>query len=47
MAIRTETIAFRMSETEKRQLEACAKSKDIPVSQLIREAIRNYLKESE
>lgn len=39
------TITFRLSGEEKAQLEARAKIKDIPVSQLVREAIREYLKE--
>ena len=38
-------IAFRLTEQEKATLETIAAKKDIPVSQLIREAIRNYIKE--
>lgn len=45
MAVKTETIAFRVSTEEKQKLEAIAKQKDIPVSQLIREAIRQYIQQ--
>lgn len=34
------SITFRLSEAEKEKLEVIAKKKDIPVSQLIREAVR-------
>ena len=44
MATKTETIAFRVSSEEKQKFEAIAASKDIPVSQMIREAIREYIK---
>lgn len=45
MAVKTETIAFRVSSEEKQAFETIAKQKDIPVSQLIREAIRKYIQE--
>lgn len=37
------TIGLRISEAEKQKLELIAANKDIPISQLIREAIRYYL----
>ena len=37
------TITFRLTEAEKQQIEAAAAKKDIPVSQLIREAIREAI----
>lgn len=43
MKLKTETIAFRISTDEKKLLEAKATRQDIPVSQLIREAIKLYL----
>lgn len=36
-------ITFRISETEKIKLEAIAKTKDIPVAQIIRELIRKEI----
>lgn len=45
--MKTATIAFRLSEKEKEQLENIATTKDIPVSQLVREAIRKYLLKKE
>lgn len=41
------TITFRLSESEKKQLVAKAAAKDIPVSQLVREAVKKYLKEDQ
>ena len=40
-------IAFRLTEQEKATLEALAAKKDVPVSQLIREAIRKYIQEED
>lgn len=40
------SITFRLRESEKEQLMAIAANKDVPVSQLIREAVKKYLKES-
>lgn len=37
------TITFRLSEQEKKQLEAVGAVRDMPISQLIREAVREYL----
>lgn len=46
--MKTATIGLRISEAEKQKLELIAANKDVPISQLIREAIRYYiLKESE
>lgn len=39
------SITFRLKESEKEILAQVAAAKDVPVSQLIREAVRNYLKE--
>ena len=39
-------ITFRISEADKKQLETLAATKDVPVAQLIREAIKNLLKEA-
>lgn len=44
--MKTATIGLRISEQEKAQLEIVAAKKDIPLSQLIREAIREFLKEA-
>ena len=38
-------ISLRISEQEKEAIEIVAALKDIPVAQLMREAIREYLKE--
>lgn len=37
------SITFRLRESEKEQLVATAAQKDIPVSQLVREAVKEYL----
>lgn len=37
------SITLRLSEQEKEQLKAIADKKDIPLSQLIREACREYI----
>ena len=37
------TITFRLRESEKKQLMARAAAKDVPVSQLVREAVKEYL----
>lgn len=36
------SITFRVSEGEKARLEELAKERDIPVSQLIREIVKEY-----
>lgn len=36
-------ITFKLSEAEKEKIKALAANKDIPISQLIREAIKNYI----
>lgn len=38
------SITFRLSEEEKAHIMRIATDKDVPVSQLIREAIRRYIK---
>lgn len=45
--MKTATIGLRISEHEKKQLETIAAKKDIPLSQIIRELVKNYLKENE
>lgn len=37
------SITFRLSEEEKAELMQIAANKDIPLSQLVREAVRAYL----
>lgn len=39
-------ITFKVDEEMKEQMKECAKKKDIPVSQMIREAIRKYMQEA-
>lgn len=39
-------ITFKVDEEMKEQMKICAKNKDIPVSQMIREAIRKYMQEA-
>lgn len=39
------SITFRLRESEKEILAHLAAAKDVPVSQLIREAVKQYLKE--
>ena len=41
------TITFRLRESEKAALEAIAAAKDVPVSQLVREAVKKLLKEND
>ena len=38
------TITIRITEQEKAQLKAIAARKDVPMSQLIRELVREYIK---
>lgn len=40
------TLTLRISEQEKEQIKALAQKKDIPASQLVREILRNYIKEA-
>lgn len=39
------TITIRISEAEKQQLKDLAAAKDVPVSQLVRKAIKDLIKE--
>lgn len=39
-------ITFKVDEEMKEQMKIYAKNKDIPVSQMIREAIRKYMQET-
>jgi predicted transcriptional regulator len=40
-------ITFKLNEAEKEKIRMIAAKKDIPISQLIREAVKRYLKEDE
>lgn len=41
------SITIRISEDEKEAVKAFAELRDIPVSQVIREAIKNYIQKEE
>lgn len=43
--MKTESITIRISETEKEQLKELAQKLDIPMSQLIRQAIKAIIQE--
>lgn len=43
--MKTDKITIRISEEEKEQLKAIAAKKDVPMSQLIREMIKDFIKE--
>lgn len=43
--MKTNSITFRVSDSEKEKLMAMAMKRDIPVSQLIREAAKRLLEE--
>ena len=45
--MKSATITFRLSEWEKEQITLLALKKDIPASQLIREAIKSIIKEDQ
>ena len=45
--MKSATITIRLSEQDKTQLEAIAERKDIPISQMVREAIKEYIKEDQ
>ena len=42
--MKTEMIAVRITETQKKQLEEEANKRDIPIAQIIRELIREHYK---
>ena len=44
--MKLESITIRIDETEKKQLKKVAENKDIPMSQLIREAIKKIIQEA-
>ena len=44
---RDEKISVRIRTNEKEEIQACAAAKDISVAQLIREAIREYIKKEQ
>ena len=41
------SITIRITESEKEKIKAAAAGKDIPLSQLIRDAIRKYIEEEQ
>lgn len=41
------TMAFRINEAERDQVKALAAKRDVPMSQIIREAIKKYIQEEE
>ena len=43
--MKDEKITIRISEIEKQQLKAVSEKKDIPMSQLIRQAIKEIIQE--
>lgn len=45
--MKTTNIILRISESEKEKIAQEAKKRDIPMSQLIREAVRAFLKEED
>ena len=45
--MKSSNITFKLTEREKEAIKAEAAKKDIPMSQLIREAIKVYLEKSE
>ena len=45
--MKTESITIRISETEKEKLKVVADRLDIPMSQLIRQAIKNIIESEE
>lgn len=45
--MKLESITIRIDEIEKEQLKAIAAKKDVPMSQLIRQAIKKIIQEEE
>lgn len=45
--MKTEKITIRISDIEKEKLKIVAEKLDVPMSQLIRQAIKNIIKENE
>ena len=43
--MKLESITIRISESEKEQLKEIATNLDVPMSQLIRQAIKKYIQE--
>jgi predicted DNA-binding protein len=41
------TITVRITEEMKERLEAVAAAKDIPISQIVREAVKEYIQKGE
>ena len=44
--MKEERITLRITESEKEAIKALAQKRDIPVSQLVREVLRDYIKEA-
>lgn len=45
--MKNSSITIRISEQEKEKITAIAASKDVPVAQIIREAIREYIEKQQ
>lgn len=45
--MKTAMITFKLSEVEKEQLIALAQKNDVALSQIVREAIREYIQKEE
>ena len=44
--MKTSNITFKLTDTEKEAIRALAHKKDVPMSQIIREAIKKYIQEA-
>ena len=44
--MKTSNITFKLTDTEKEAIRALAARKDVPMSQIIREAIKKYIQEA-
>ncbi len=45
--MKTSNITFKLTDSEKEAIKALAAQKDVPMSQLIREAIKKYIQEEQ
>lgn len=45
--MRDTNITFKLSTTEKEAIRKLAAKKDVPISQLVREAVKQYLKQED
>lgn len=44
--MKTSNITFKLTDAEKEAIRALAARKDVPMSQIIREAIKKYIEEA-